>query len=175
MWVLALISFSESSVFPIPPDVMLVPMCLAHRERCFYFAFVCSVASVLGGVVGYLIGYYLYETVGQWIISIYGYEDAFTTFQETFQHWGLWIILIKGMTPIPYKLVAIACGIAKFDPLVFMLASIVTRAGRFYLEVALLWRYGPPIRAVVEKRLALVTWLLVGVVVGGFVLVRYVV
>ena len=136
---LALVSFAESSVFPIPPDAMLIPMCLAARDRAFRFAFVCSVASVLGGVLGYAIGYFAYETIGRTIVAFYGLESAMENYRALFAVWGLWIILIKGLTPIPYKVVTIASGVAAFDPAVFVVASIVTRAGRFYILAALLW------------------------------------
>jgi len=171
--VLALVSFVESSVFPLPPDVMLVPMCLADRERAFYFATVCTLASVLGGLLGYAIGYFLYATLGRPIIEFYGLQAAFDTFQATFAEWGLWIVLIKGMTPIPYKVVTIAAGVAKFDLLVFTLASIATRGARFYLEALLLWYFGRPIRAFIERRLAPLTWIFFIGLIGGFLAVRY--
>lgn len=170
---LALVSFAESSFFPIPPDVMLVPMCLADRRRAFYFATVCSIASVLGGVLGYAIGFFLYETVGRAIVDFYGLQQAFDSYQASFAEWGLWIILIKGLTPIPYKIVTIASGVASFDLLVFVLASIVTRAARFFLEAWLLWRFGPPIRNFIEQKLVLLTWIFLVVLLGGFALVKY--
>jgi membrane protein YqaA with SNARE-associated domain len=171
---LAVVSFAESSFFPIPPDVMLVPMCLADRARAFKFAMVCTVSSVAGGVLGYLIGFFLYEAVGRAIVTLYGLEAGFDAYQRAFAQWGLWIILIKGLTPIPYKIVTIASGVAAFDPLVFIAASIVTRGARFYMEAALLWRFGTPIRAFLERRLNQLTWLFLIALVGGFVAVRYV-
>ena len=171
--VLALVSFAESSVFPIPPDALLIPMCLAARYRAYWFAFVCSVASVLGGLLGYAIGYFAYETLGRPIVAFYGLEAAMETYRTWFARWGLWVILIKGLTPIPYKVVTIASGVAAFDPIVFVLASIVTRAGRFYILAALLWRFGEPVRAFIEERLTLLGWGFLVVVVGGFLIVRY--
>lgn len=172
---LAGISFAESSFFPIPPDVMLVPMCLADRARSFYFAMVCTISSVAGGVFGYAIGYFLFESIGRLIVDLYGLQHGFEAYQQAFAKWGLWIILIKGLTPIPYKVVTIASGVAAFDPLIFIAASIVTRGARFYLEAALLWRYGAPIRAFIERRFNQLTWIFLICLVGGFVVIRFIV
>ena len=174
MRALAVVSFAESSVFPIPPDAMLIPMVLAHRERAWTMALVATVSSVLGGALGYAIGYFLYEAVGRPILDFYGYQEAFQRFTAAYNEWGLWIILIKGLTPIPYKLVTIASGVAHFDPVVFMLASIATRGARFFLVAALLRRYGPPIRLFVERNLTAVATGFLVLVVGGFVAVKYV-
>ena len=174
LWCLAAISFAESSFFPIPPDVMLVPMVLADRRRAWVIAGVCLVASVLGGMLGYYIGYALLETVGQWIVSLYHMENGVAQFQEWYDRWGLWVILIKGMTPIPYKIVTIASGIAHFSLPVFIVASIVTRGIRFYLVAGLLYWKGEPIRAFIERRLTLVTTLFVVCLVGGFIVIKYI-
>lgn len=171
---LGFISFLESSVFPIPPDVMLVPMCLAQRERAFHYALICTVASVLGGLLGYAIGYFLIETLGDIIIRAYGYGEKLHAFQEAYQEWGVWIILVKGLTPIPYKLVTIASGAAHFSLLAFTLASIATRGLRFFLIAALLWRFGPPIKEFIEKRLTILTWIFFIGLIGGFVVVRFI-
>ncbi len=170
---LALVSFAESSFFPLPPDIMLVPMCLAQRSRAFRFAAVCTIASVLGGILGYAIGYSLIETVGKQILEFYGQSGAFHEFQAKFAQYGLWIILIKGLTPIPYKVVTIASGAAAFDPLTFIAASIVTRGVRFFAEAALLWYFGEPIREFLEKRLNILTWIFLIVFVLGFAAVHY--
>lgn len=172
---LAAVSFAESSFFPIPPDVMLVPMVLANRQRAWVIAGICLVASVLGGMLGYYIGYALLETVGQWIIQLYGMQDGLIGFQEWYAEYGLWVILIKGATPIPYKIVTIASGIAHFSLPVFIAASIVTRGIRFYLVAGLLYWYGEPIRAFIERRLTLVTTLFVACLVGGFIVIKYVI
>ncbi len=172
LWALFLVSFAESSFFPIPPDPMLVPMVLANRRRAFTFAAVCTVASVLGGIVGYYIGYAL-EDLGIWILSLYGENDGMAKFHAWYAEWGLWIILVKGLTPIPYKFVTILSGIANFDLKVFIAASVVTRGARFFLVAALLYFFGEPIRAFIEKRLTLVTTLFVLLVVGGFVALKY--
>jgi membrane protein YqaA with SNARE-associated domain len=174
LWWLAGVSFAESSFFPIPPDVMLVPMVLADRRHAWRIAGVCLIASVLGGMLGYYIGYALLESVGAWIVSLYGMQEGLAEFHEWYAKYGLWVILIKGATPIPYKIVTIASGVAHFSLPVFIAASIVTRGIRFYLVAGLLYRYGEPIRAFIERRLTLVTTAFVVALVGGFVAVKYV-
>ena len=171
---LGVVSFLESSVFPIPPDVMLIPMVLANRKKAFTIALVCTVCSVLGGMLGYAIGYYFFETLGEWVVRTYHMENGPATFRAGFEKWGIWIILIKGLTPIPYKLVTIASGAAHFDLFTFVWASIVTRGARFFLVAALLWKFGEPIRTFVEKRLTLLTWLFLIALIGGFVAFRYI-
>ncbi len=172
---LGVVSFAESSVFPIPPDAMIIPMVLARPERAWTIALVATVTSVVGGMVGYAIGYYLLETIGMRVIELYGLQDRFEQFRAMYAEWGLWIILIKGMTPIPYKIVTIASGAAAFNFPVFVAASILTRGVRFFLVAALLRYFGPPIRDFIEKRLTLVTTVFVVSLVGGFVVVRYLV
>jgi membrane protein YqaA with SNARE-associated domain len=167
------VSFAESSVFPIPPDVMLIPMVVANRAKAWFYATVCTIGSVLGGILGYAIGYFLYETLGTWVINLYGLAAQAEAYRAAYQDWGLWIILIKGLTPIPYKLVTIASGAAAFDFWVFIAASIVTRGGRFFMVAALLYWFGEPIREFIERRLTLVTTAFVVALVGGFVVVRY--
>lgn len=173
LWALAVISFLESSIFPIPPDVMLIPMVLANRSKAFTIALVCTASSVIGGLAGYAIGYYAFETVGEWVVRTYHMEVGLAAFRHGFDEYGTWIILIKGLTPIPYKLVTIASGAAHFDLFTFMWASIVTRGARFFLVAALLWRFGEPIRNFVEERLTLLTWLFLIALIGGFVAFRY--
>lgn len=173
LWILAAVSFTESSFFPIPPDIMLIPMVLARPSKAWLFALVCTASSVLGGFLGYAIGYYLFETAGKWVIDLYGLQGAFENFQNQFNEWGLWVILIKGLTPIPYKLVTIASGAAHFDLLTFGFASLVTRGGRFFLVAALLYFVGEPIRHFVEKHLTLVTTAFAFIIIGGFVAVAY--
>jgi len=161
-WVLFAVAFAESSFFPIPPDVLLLPLALADREKAFRFALICTVGSVLGALLGYAIGSLLYESVGQWIIDTYGMEEAFRRFHDQFNEWGVWIILGKGLTPIPFKLVTIASGVAGLPIIPFLLASIATRAARFYLVAWLLRRFGEPIREFVEKYL---TWVALGLLI----------
>jgi membrane protein YqaA with SNARE-associated domain len=172
---MGVVAFAESSFFPIPPDVMLIPMVLANRKKAFTIAAVCTVCSVIGGLLGYTIGYYFFETIGAWVVKTYGLQAGLDRFREGFAQWGTWIILIKGLTPIPYKLVTIASGAAHFDLFTFVWASIVTRGVRFFLVAALLWKYGEPIRAFIEERFTLVSWAFLIALVGGFLVVRYVV
>jgi membrane protein YqaA with SNARE-associated domain len=167
------VAFAESSVFPIPPDVMLIPMVVANRAKAWAYAGICTLGSVVGGIVGYAIGYFLYETLGQWVINAYGLATQFEAYRAAYNEWGLWIILIKGLTPIPYKLVTIASGAAAFDFWVFIAASIVTRGLRFFMVAALLYWFGDPIREFIERRLTLVTTAFVVLLVGGFAVVRY--
>jgi membrane protein YqaA with SNARE-associated domain len=174
VWALALVSFVESSVFPIPPDLLLIPMVLAARDKAFYYAFVCTVASVLGGFLGYAIGYLLFDTIGRQIFEMYGLWEAYVGMKAGFDKWGAWLIIVKGATPIPYKLLTIASGLAQFDLAQFTVASIISRAFRFFLVAALLWQFGEPIRLFIEKRLTLVTTAAVVLVIGGFVMLKYV-
>jgi membrane protein YqaA with SNARE-associated domain len=167
------VSFAESSFFPIPPDVMLIPMVLAKPAKAWLYAAICTAGSVIGGIVGYAIGYFLYETVGLWLINVYGLATQAEAYRAAYQDWGLWIILIKGLTPIPYKLVTIASGAAAFNVWVFLAASIVTRGARFLLVAGLLYWLGEPIREFIERRLTLVTTTFLVFLVGGFVVVRY--
>src|ERR1700761_31891 len=170
---MGVIAFAESSFFPIPPDVMLVPMVLANRRKAFTIATVCTVGSVLGGLLGYAIGFYFFETLGAWVVKTYGLEGGLEKFRQGFAEYGIWIILIKGLTPIPYKLVTIASGAAHFDLFTFVWASIVTRGIRFFAVSALLWKYGEPIRTFIEERFTLVSWGFLVLLVGGFLVVRY--
>lgn len=174
LWWLGMVSFAESSFFPIPPDAMLVPMVVSQPHRAMLIATVATVTSVLGGLLGYAIGYFLFESAGKWVLDLYGLQGGFKQFQTQFQEWGLWIILIKGLTPIPYKLVTIASGAASFNLGVFIIASIITRGARFYLEALLLQRYGQPVREFIEKRLEMVTMVALVLIIGGFLAVRYI-
>jgi membrane protein YqaA with SNARE-associated domain len=170
---LAMISFAESSFFPIPPDALLVPMAAIQPQRAYLIAAVCTIASVLGGYFGYAIGYFLYESVGRSIIGFYGLEKAYDNFQAQFAEYGFWIVAIAGFTPIPYKLITIASGAAGYDLIMFGIASLGSRGARFFLEAALLKYFGPPIRAWIEKRLELVTIISMILLIGGFVAVRW--
>lgn len=164
------VAFAESSFFPIPPDVMLIPMVLADPKQWLKLVAIATAGSVIGGLFGYAIGYFLLDTVGQWIISLYGLSGKLTHFQEQFAEHGVMIILLKGLTPIPYKLVTIASGIAHFPLVPFILASIVTRAGRFALVAGLLRLMGDKARVFIEKYL---TWILLAVfvlVIAGFII-----
>jgi membrane protein YqaA with SNARE-associated domain len=167
------VSFVESSVFPIPPDVMLVPMVLANPGRAYWFAFICTVGSVLGGLLGYAIGYFLFETLGEPLLLLYGHGDGVERAIAWYQRWGAWIVAAKGLTPFPYKVITITSGFAHLDLVAFTIASIVSRAPRFFIVAWLLRRYGQPVRGFIERRLSLVTTLFLLAIVAGFVLVEY--
>jgi membrane protein YqaA with SNARE-associated domain len=175
LWTLSAIAFAESSFFPIPPDVMLVPMSLARPDRAFLLAAWCTVASVTGGMLGYAIGALLFDSVGNWLIHLYGYGDKVEAFRAAYAQWGAWIILIKGLTPIPYKIVTITSGFAGYNFGLFVVLSAVTRGARFFLLAFLLYRYGDVARHIIEKRLALWTTLFAAVLIIGIVAVVYLV
>lgn len=169
---LAVVSFAESSFFPIPPDVMLAPMVLAKPDRAYFYATVCTVASVLGGLLGYAIGYFL-EPVGMAILTTLGKADTFEASKVLFQKYGAWVIVIKGATPIPYKLITISAGVFQFNLALFVILSVLTRSARFFLVAFVLKRWGPPMLNIVERRLALFTVLFLIVMVGGLVAVKF--
>jgi membrane protein YqaA with SNARE-associated domain len=173
MWSMGAIAFAESSFFPVPPDVMLIPMALARPERAYLMAVWCTVASVLGGLVGYAIGAVLYDSVGAWLIHLYGYGDKVEGFRAAYAQWGAWIILLKGLTPIPYKIVTITSGFAGYNLGLFIVFSIIARAGRFFMLAFLLHRYGERARHIIEKRLGLWVTLGAAVVVIGLVAAVY--
>ena len=172
-WALAAVSFAESSFFPIPPDAMLVPMVLADRRKAWLYAGICTLASVLGAFLGYWIGHALYESVGRPIIEFYGAAAKVEHLIQQFNEWGFWIILGKGLTPIPFKIVTIACGIAGFNLGQFFIACVLTRGARFFLVAALLYRFGEPIRDFIERRLTLVTMGFLVLLVGGFIVIAH--
>jgi len=172
-WALAGVSFAESSFFPVPPDIMLVPMCVARPERAWWYAFICTIASVLGGLFGYAIGALLYESVGLFLIQLYGYGQKVEAFSQAYAQYGHWIILIKGLTPIPFKVVTITSGFAHYSLFWFIVLSLITRGARFFLVAGLLYWIGPPARTFIEKRLGLVTAVFAALIVGGFIAAIY--
>jgi membrane protein YqaA with SNARE-associated domain len=172
IWWLAAISFIESSVFPIPPDIMLIPLVLAAPTRWFRIALICTLSSVAGGYLGYAIGYYFMDSVGQMVLTAFHLTEKFQAFKPLVDQYGVWVIIVKGATPIPYKLVTITAGAFDFDLTKFTLASIVARGMRFILVAGLLWKFGPPIREFVERRLKLVTTLFVVALIGGFLVLK---
>jgi membrane protein YqaA with SNARE-associated domain len=173
LWALAAVAFVESSVFPIPPDVLLIPMVIARPKQAWWLAFVCTVASVFGALLGYAIGALFFEAVAQPILSLYGYLEKFDTFAEYYNSWGAWAVLIAGVTPFPFKVITIASGATKLSLPVFIVASIVARGIRFFVVAGLLYFFGPPIRDFIEARLALMFTLFIALLVGGFVVARY--
>lgn len=170
LWALAAVSFIESSVFPIPPDILLIPLIIARPSQAWLIAGVCTVASVLGGAFGYFIGWGLFEQVGQPVLEFYGKADKFDEFAATFNDYGAWAVLIAGLTPFPYKVITIFSGATSLNFTVFMISSLIARGLRFFIIAALLWKYGEPIRTFIEERLGLVFSLFVAALVGGFLI-----
>jgi len=166
-------AFAESSFFPVPPDLLLIPMVLADRKRALLIAAICTVGSVMGGMLGYAIGSLLFDSVGKWLISVYGAGDL-DAFRAAYAKWGQWIILFQGLTPIPYKIVTIATGFAGFPFATFVLMSAITRGFRYFCEAGLLYTFGEPIRGFIEKRFKLALIGAFAAIVAGFALARYV-
>ncbi|MCZ6886096.1 MAG: DedA family protein [Alphaproteobacteria bacterium] len=169
------VSFAESSVFPIPPDVMIVPMVLADRTKAFRIALVCTLASVLGAIAGYGIGALLFETIGRPLVELYGWTEHFEALAAQYKDAGFLIVATAALTPIPFKIFTIASGVAGLDLVVFVIASTLFRGLRFYLEAVLLWKFGPPIRDFIEGNLKWVTTGFFVLLIGGFVAIKYLV
>ena len=173
MWALFVVAFIESSFFPIPPDILLVPMILACREKAWKIAAVCTLGSVLGGIAGYGIGFFLYEQVGLPLLDFYGKTAKFAEFQTMYNEWGAWVVAMAGLTPFPYKVITIASGVTALDLGTFIVASVLSRGARFFLEAGLLWYFGNPIRDFIEKYLGWLVTISFVVLFGGFLLVKY--
>ncbi len=173
LWALALVAFLESSVFPIPPDILMIPMIIARPRQAFLIAGVALVASVLGALLGYYIGWGLFESVGRPVLEFYGKADHFEGFRTRYNEWGAWAVLIAGITPFPFKVITILSGSTGLSLPVFILASIIARGARFFMVALLLWKFGAPIRDFIERRLTLVFTVCVVLLLGGFFLVRY--
>jgi membrane protein YqaA with SNARE-associated domain len=170
---LALVAFIESSLFPVPPDILIIPMVLAAPSRAWRVATVATAASVVGGLLGYAIGAGLYETVGRPVLDFYGYGAKFESFRDAYNEWGAWIVAGAGFTPFPYKVITIASGVTGLNLAVFMLASLISRGARFFLLAALLWYFGPPVRRFIEANLPLLATLFFVLLFGGFLVARY--
>lgn len=173
LWALGFVSFIESSFFPIPPDVLMIPMILAAPHRAFLIATVATLTSVAGALLGYYIGWGMLETVGQAVLEFYGKAEAFDSFALRYNDYGAWAVLIAGVTPFPFKVITIASGATGLSLPVFILSSLLARALRFFLVAGLLWRFGPPIRDFIEERLGLVFTAFCVLLVGGFAMLRY--
>ncbi|MDH3666768.1 MAG: DedA family protein [Paracoccaceae bacterium] len=173
LWVLAFVSFVESSIFPIPPDVLMIPMIIAAPHRAFLIAGIATLSSVAGGMAGYALGAFFYDAVGQPVLAFYGYSEKFAHFQETYNEWGAWAVLVAGVTPFPYKVITILSGVTGLDFTVFSIASVIARALRFFIIAALLWKFGPPIRNFIEHRLGLMFVVFVVLLIGGFIVAKY--
>jgi len=172
---LAGVSFIESSIFPIPPDVMLIPMVLANRKEAWRIAAICSVFSILGGLLGYAIGHFFFQLIGEAIVAFYGYEDKFARFTAQYDEWGGWIVGFFGLTPFPYKVITIASGAVHLNLAIFILASVLSRSARFFFVAWLLHRFGEPIKDFIEKYLGILTIVFFVILFGSFVLLKYIV
>ena len=173
LWALAFVAFLESSVFPIPPDVLMIAMIVARPSRAFVIAGVATLASVAGGMAGYFIGYGAFETLGRPVLEFYGKDAYFAEFQARYNEWGAWAVLIAGVTPFPYKVITILSGATALSLPVFIVASIIARAFRFFIVAALLWKFGAPIRDFIERRLGLVFSVFMAMLLGGFLAIRF--
>ena len=172
-YALAAVSFAESSFFPVPPDVMLVPMMLARPDKAWFYALICTVTSVLGGMLGYAIGLVFYDTIGTRVFEFYGLTQGVETFRHAYAEYGHWVILLKGLTPIPYKLVTITSGLAGYNLFWFVVLSILTRGARFFLIALLMSQFGPRIKSIIDNNFNLVAGLAIAAFIGGFVAFRY--
>ncbi len=174
-WFLAVISFSESSFFPIPPDIILIPMVVAKRAKAWFFAFICTISSVLGGVAGYLIGYFFYLTIGEFIIELYSYQSEYSDFQSKYEGeiW-LWFVFFAGLTPFPFKIITIASGALKINMISFIAIALVSRGLRFYLVATLLKFFGNYIKEYIDKYFNLFTFVFFILLIGGFIFIKYI-
>ncbi len=173
LWALGFVAFIESSVFAIPPDVLLIPMVLAAPHRAWLIAGICTITSVLGGGLGYYIGAELFDVVGQPLLEFYGKMDQFDAFKQRFNAYGHWAVLFAGVTPFPYKVITITSGATDLPFAQFMIWSLIARALRFFIVAALLWKFGAPIKDFIEKRLGLVFTVFIVLLIGTFYLVKY--
>ncbi len=171
-WVYIAVAFAESSFFPLPPDLLMIPMVVANKSLAWRLAFWGTVASVIGGLFGYFIGSVLYATIGQWLVELYHLQAGAAKFHQGYNEWGFWIIVLKGLTPIPYKIVTIASGMANYPIGAFIGASVIARAFRFFLLAALLWRFGAFAKQMMDRYLG---WCLIGslgAIILGFIIVK---
>ncbi|MBQ9731911.1 MAG: DedA family protein [Alphaproteobacteria bacterium] len=173
LWFLALISFAESSFFPIPPDIMLIPMVLATPSKAMRIAGIATISSVLGGYFGYSIGVFFFDLIAKPILSFYGYMQQFDVFKDYYHQWGAWIVFGAGITPFPYKVITIASGVVRLDLITFTIASVIARGMRFYLVAWLLMKYGSPMKNFIEKNLGILSVLFLILLIGGFALIKY--
>lgn len=171
-WIYIGVAFAESSFFPLPPDLMMIPMVVANRSLAWRLAFWGTIASVLGGAVGYFIGSFLYATIGQWLVELYHLQAGAAKFHQGYNEWGFWIIVLKGLTPIPYKIVTIASGMANYPFWSFIGASVIARAFRFYLIAALLWKFGSHAKYLMDRYLGWCLLASFALIVGGFILIK---
>ena len=172
-WYLSLISFAESSFFPIPPDILLIPMALASKTKAIFYAFICTFSSVFGGILGYAIGYYFYNSVGIYIVEFYHLENSFSVFENYYKEFGILIVLGAGITPFPYKFITIASGVFGLNIFLFIIVSIIGRGLRFYLIAILLYFFGEKIRLIIDRYFNLLTIMFFVLLVGSIFIIRY--
>jgi membrane protein YqaA with SNARE-associated domain len=170
---LFILSFAESSFFPVPPDVLLIALAISIPARSFRYALICSIASVLGGMVGYAIGFFGYETIGKPVVDLYQGQEVMDTIRVQYDTYGFWGVLAAAITPIPYKIFTISSGFFRFNFLLFMIASIIGRSLRFFLVAGLIWKFGPPIRDFIDRYFNLLSYIFLLLLVGGFILIKY--
>ena len=173
-WFLSIVAFAESSFFPIPPDVLLIPMVLANRLRAWFYAFICTLSSVIGGIVGYLIGFLFYSNVGSLIVNLYGLSDSFENFENYYNQWGLWIVLGAGFTPFPFKFITIASGVFNLNILLFIITAIIARGLRFYLLAGLLFVFGEKIKVLIDKYFNILAILFFILLIGSVLLIKFI-
>ena len=172
-WYLSLISFAESSFFPIPPDILLIPMALASKARALFYAFMCTLFSVLGGILGYAIGYFFYNSVGIYIVDFYHLENSFNIFENYYKEFGILIVLGAGITPFPYKFITIASGVFGLNIFLFIIVSIIGRGLRFYLIAILLYFFGEKIKLIIDKYFNFLTIVFFILLVGSVFIIRF--
>jgi len=173
-WFLGLISFSESSFFPIPPDIILIPMIIARRTRAWFYAFVCTISSVGGGVIGYAIGYFFYSTIGSIIVETYGLSNSFDSFENYYNQYGIWIVLGAGFTPFPFKFITIASGVFNLNILLFIIVSLFARGLRFYIIAGLLYIYGNTIKKLIDRYFNFLASLFFILLIGSIILLKFI-
>ena len=171
-WFLSIISFAESSFFPIPPDIILIPMVLAKRAKAFFYALICTVSSVIGGIAGYFIGYILFNSIGIMLINFYHLSDSVSDFKNYYNIYGAWIVIIAGFTPFPFKVITIASGLFQLNIIIFIVCSILSRGARFYIVAGLLYLYGDKIKKFIDKYFNSLTILFFVILIGSILIIK---
>ena len=173
MWALFLIAFAESSFFPIPPDVLLIALAISIPTRAFHFALVATIGSLIGGIAGYGIGMFGYDSIGRPIVEFYHGQEIMQAIKERYDEYGFWAVLIAAVTPVPYKIITISSGVFSFDFFQFMIASIIGRSVRFFAVAGLIWKFGKPIKGFIDKYFNLLATLFIILLIGGFIIIKY--
>ncbi len=173
MWALFLIAFAESSFFPIPPDVLLIALAISIPTRAFHFAMVATIGSLIGGIAGYGIGMFGYDSIGRPIVEFYHGQEIMQAIKERYDEYGFWGVLVAAITPLPYKIFTISSGMFSFDFFQFMIASIIGRSVRFFAVAGLIWKFGKPIKGFIDKYFNLLATLFIILLIGGFIIIKY--